>query len=245
MSYVVSNPIKHVDPTGHLFEEGGGDVSCALKKTCSEVAEDICEITPHLCNNNQSGGAQNRGRQYSLTIDTQDLANFVPGSSGFYSSIATALDTLALAHVGFWSLLGITAFGIGYSAGATFGGGPVAPPGVAAGLIGLGIVEISAQPFLLANNFVASAATYFSIISDLKSGDSNASLSISVGSQGASVNYSATLSSSYQIGVASTSVGWAAQEVFLSTALQSVATASDYGLVSTPWGSLNIGFSIP
>ena len=84
--YVSNNPIKFIDPTGHKLIEGAGFGGCL----------------PDIIDPPDEGDDDDTG--LTIPIDTEEIANYVPGTAEQWATGAKVLDYVAL---GYDTLLGL------------------------------------------------------------------------------------------------------------------------------------------
>ena len=148
-AYVLNNPLRYTDPSGHRN----------------------CEEDGYNC-----PGDQTTMTSTPTPNDNGPITNFLqslPGSAEDWNTLSKGLDILALTLDTYAS--GVVTYGgiagAGVAAPFIAGGAPEVP--VVTGLAGASIAELSAQPLLRFDNLLASASMVSTIIADTKSGTTN------------------------------------------------------------------------
>jgi hypothetical protein len=214
-SYVLNNPLRYTDPSGHWADDGyvgnHGSLDCSkYSQYCNDgkpkSAKELETMrTKPKNHNNGEAGSGNKKTDPVVTA---------------LQNIATGLDIVA------WSIdlynAGVVTYGGVVGAGIALpfaGGGPEVP--AITGLAGIGLAELSVQPALQLANGIAVISTGFTAAADIRSGKTNLAEGI-VGTN--------TLNS-----IATTSYGLKLPEAYLSLALQSVAVSNDLSWTSFPF----------
>jgi hypothetical protein len=211
-SYVTNNPLRYIDPTGHMrVADGPQSNGCSDPKYCQNGKPKPAKELVKMRHKKEGGG--------SGPI-TETILN-LPGSTDFYNGVAIGLDAAAwvtdVFAAGAVTYGGI--YGTGLGLPGTVVSGPAAP--TVTGLAGMVVAEFYVQPILTAGNALASLSTAATVIADTKAGNTR----IENGVFSSNVRNSFTL----------TAVGWTNKEAFLSLAIQSVAVSNDLGWTSLPF----------
>ncbi|MEM0489541.1 MAG: hypothetical protein QW707_10160 [Candidatus Bathyarchaeia archaeon] len=127
---------------------------------------------------------------------------------------------------------------LGFTGGAVVEGKPIPGGTLAGALTGLWMTEISVQPLLQIGNILATGATFSTLISEAKAGETRLQATMALTPQGFHLNYQARVGTGSQVAVPVTAAGWLVREAFSSLTLQSIALASDLGWIKPPWGAI-------
>lgn len=205
-----SNPVKYVDPTGHMQacpdgDEGGGcgssndNVELSYSFDTKAIAEEYIPFTP------------------------EQLRNWAMKFDHFALGVDALAESIVLGHVG-----------VGTVAGTAFEGNPVSgiPSGAGAGWI-LGETNPVVQSLVTLGNFSAILASTSGILADVKTGDSRIQFQVSLSTNNLSLNGSASVSSNSIASGYLTTLGWATRIVEGSLLVQGAAVAFDHGVVPT------------
>jgi len=214
-SYVLGNPLKYTDPTGHT-------VAC-------DPYEDDCHADPaptpapapapcYTCDGGSHDDDDDDPNPNCVGCGETDPDPVVE----LLQNISTGLDIIA------WGIdlynVGVVTYGGIYGAGVALPfalGGPEIP--AVTGWVGVGIAELAVQPSLQLANYLALGSTILTAVADIRSGDTNIE-------QG--VIAPATLNS-----ITTTRYGFAVPEAYLSLAFQSVSVSNDLGWTSFPFSN--------
>jgi len=219
-SYVGNNPVNFNDPTGHRPCGDGEKYDCDGR---------LNPTSPSTTTTTTTTTAVNPQKDKDPDPNPSGIVPLQNSSSGepdpvvtLLNNASTTLDIIA------WSIdlfnVGVVTYGgiFGAGIGAPFAlGGPEVP--VATGLVGIGIAELAVQPSLQLANGLALISTVFTIVADVRSGDTNIE-------QG--VIATTTLNS-----VTTTLYGYSTPEAYLSLGFQSIAVANDLGWTSFPFSN--------
>jgi hypothetical protein len=235
-AYGLDNPVKYSDPTGHRIDEGCG-----------------IGVSPDECNLPEGGGGSSGGgggsgnndddrgggalaarkpSTFTIPFDTQDWANLIfPGYAPEQLwRFGTRLDQIALLV----DLLaeGVVAVHVGIgAAGFTFEGTPLSgPAGAGAGWI-VGETSPITRGLVAVGNTMASAASFASVLADLKSGESRLYGSMTTSTAEVDLDVHLTFTTRTYVSISTATLGWSAQVVELSLALQSVAVLNDMAIL--------------
>ncbi len=210
-SYVVNDPMRYTDPTGHMqasddYEDSDGKCG-SNDKGCNDLVKRIKD---------------KQDKDKGTGPITNAILN-LPGSADFYSGAAIGLDGVAWLTDSFATGVVIYGgvFGAGLGIPGTAVGGPAVP--TVTGLAGAIIAELYVQPILNVGNAIASLSTAATVIADTKTGNTRIENGI----------FSSNVKNSFTL----TSVGWANKEAGLSLAIQSLALINDFGWTSLPFHS--------
>ncbi|RMH43810.1 MAG: RHS repeat-associated core domain-containing protein [Gammaproteobacteria bacterium] len=206
-AYVNDNPLRYRDPSGH-------------KEVCG-VGVDDCE--------SPKKDKQINGTPTTITFDTNDIVDQIPGTAEQWGTASLLLDEVALAYDTALGIYVLCWTGIGALGGLTFEGNPVTGAfGAAAGYI-IGEGSIYASGALFEGNLISSTATLAGLISDMKNGNTHLQGTISITSDNVRFRVNAQVSSGALTSMALSGIGWGANLVALSLPLQAMAVVNDKG----------------
>jgi hypothetical protein len=215
---VDNNPVKFVDPTGHMLDQGGGASSMGddwwKKRQDKTPKHPKLSIIPSLDGNNEHSGKDGTG-------PITDFMLQLPGSAENWSNLATGIDIMAwLTDVYATSIVTYAGIaGAALPAPLIAAGLPEVP--VATGLAGIALAELYIQPVLFTGNTLATLSMGATIVADTKGGNTRVE--------------QAKFSSNSANSMALTDVGWLSNEAYLSLTIQSIAVANDLQWISLPF----------
>jgi hypothetical protein len=214
-SYVLNNPLRYADPTGHMqCEEYQG--SCLSEKQATKLYKARIQKQP-----DKIAKKHKTPNEPEDTGPITELILQLPGSADAWSNVATGFDLLA------WAT---DVYATGAVTYAGFAGAALPAPLIAAGLpevplatglAGMAIAELYIQPVLFTGNLLATISTGATLVSDTKAGHTRIE----------ELDFSSSSLNSMTL----TDIGWMSNEAYLSLGIQSVAVANDFGWTSLPY----------
>ena len=235
--YAFANPISYYDPYGGTVIEGNAVNSVVLApappvpipvplapKPVGAQAIDQCTPQPWAI---------------QIIIDTHQIVQRIPFSSRTWAQVTTTLDLFAWTTDVFAS--GFVAAGtvLGFVGGVVVEEKPIPGGTIAAALAALWMTEVNVQPLIRVGNLLATGASFATLISEAKTGETRLQASLILSPEEFSLNYQAKIGPSSQVAVVTTTAGWLVWEAFSSLTLQSIALASDLGWLTVPWGTIS------
>ena len=235
--YAFANPISYYDPYGGTVIAGNAINSVVLApappvpipvplapKPVGAQAIDQCTPQPWAI---------------QIIIDTHQIVQRIPFSSRTWAQVTTTLDLFAWTTDVFAS--GFVAAGtvLGFVGGVVVEEKPIPGGTIAAALAALWMTEVNVQPLIRVGNLLATGASFATLISEAKTGETRLQASLILSPEEFSLNYQAKIGPSSQVAVVTTTAGWLVWEAFSSLTLQSIALASDLDWLTVPWGTIS------
>lgn len=209
-SYVLGNPLRYTDPTGHMLYEDP-----------YESSDGTCDPSDTSCNWVGDDDDNNGNTDDDDTGPITDLILNLPFSNDVYDDAATAFDGIAWLTDLFAA--GVVTYGGIYGAGlglpGTVIGGPAVP--TVTGLAGVVVAEFYVQPILFVGNVFASLSTVATVIADTKAGNTRIEDGV----------FSSNVANSFTL----TATGWVNKEAYLSLVIQTAALTNDFGWTTLPF----------
>ncbi len=174
-----------------------------------------------------------------IIIDTQQIAQRIPFSSRTWAQVATALDLSAWITDVLATGFVVTGTVLGFVGGAVVEGKLIPGGTIASALAGLWMAEVNVQPLIRVGNLLATGASFATLISEAKTGETHLQVSLILSPEEFSLSYQARIGPGSQVAMTITTAGWLVWEAFSSLTLQSIALASDLGWLTVPWGTLS------
>jgi hypothetical protein len=235
--YAYASPISYYDPYG-LAAVAGNAANSGVLAPAPPVPAPVPPAPKPV-------GAQPIDRctpqpwAIQIIIDTQQIAQRIPFSSRTWAQVATTLDLSAWITDVLAS--GFVAAGtvLGFVGGAVVEGKPIPGGTIAGALTGLWMTEVNVQPLIRVGNLLATGASFATLISEAKTGETRLQASLILSPEEFSLNYQAKIGPGSQVAVVTTTAGWLVWEAFSSLTLQSIALASDLGWLTVPWGTIS------
>jgi len=255
-AYVLNNPVRYTDPSGHLCVEG---TSYCVNSNTHRTSGSLTNYDDSIYRKPRGGGGGSGfppfvppdskcGRircdeDEHAVITTFDSSDFFDGVIPFnpeqLQNWAYTLDLIA-----FGIDLGVE----GASLIATTGGLTLGGPAALATWVDY---QIWAQPAIQLANVVAVFATAASVAGDLVSGKTGFEINIETTESHLAINYHGVTSTNTKTSIGLTQLGILAPISELSLPIQYLAVSNDLGNHSTffeflfPGSEINLGFSIP
>jgi hypothetical protein len=149
-SYVLNNPLRYTDPTGHRACGDGEEFDCNGNRQDPNQ-------NPHPLKSPKDSKDKDKGKDKAVTV---------------LQNVATGLDIVA------WGIdlynVGVVTYGGIFGAGVALPfaeGGPEIP--AVTGLAGIGLAELYVQPTLQLANGVALVSTLLTAAADIRSGETD------------------------------------------------------------------------
>jgi hypothetical protein len=244
-SYVNNNPLRYIDPTGHIYL----DNECGYQgMDCGGSIFNAGDSDGGGTGSNGGGGEGNNNDEgttlptptIGFSYDSQVFANqYVPFTASHWGNVSLFLDRAALGIDVLAALIVLGHIGVGAAGGLTFEGNPVTgAAGAAAGYI-VGEMNPAVRGLVGLGNGLATLATYAGLVQAAKTGDVRLVTSASINRSGVGFSAQAHISGNAAASVGLTAAGLIAQPVAVSLPLQLLAVMNDEG--SFPLPAINIG----
>jgi RHS repeat-associated protein len=215
-----NNPVKFVDPTGHMVDQSGGGGAFSMGEEWWKKRQDKTPQPPKRPTNPSLDGINNQPNKEG-TGPITDFMLQLPGSAENWSNLATGIDMMAwltdIYAAGVVTYAGIA--GAALPSPLIAAGLPEVP--VATGLAGMALAELYIQPMLFTGNTLATISMGATLVADTKGGNTRIE--------------EAKFSSNTANSMALTDVGWLSNEAYLSLTIQSIAVANDLQWTSLPF----------
>jgi len=235
--YAYASPISYYDPYGLAAVAGNAANSGVLVPVPPSTAP--VPSAPKPVGAQPIDQCTPQPWTIQIIIDTQQIAQRIPFSSRTWTQIATTLDLLAWITDVLASGFVVTGTVLGFVGGAVVEEKPIPGGTIAGALTGLWMTEVNVQPLIRVGNLLATGASFATLISEAKTGETRLQASLILSPEEFSLNYQAKIGPGSQVAVVTTTAGWLVWEAFSSLTLQSIALASDLGWLTVPWETIS------